>query len=214
MSIVHWNKINKVNLKFCNNGFDEKDLSPSLDIKIRPNQKKEICVVLLNETNEELIINSSVFQWTLNSLWNIICSDSDRLTWDFLLNNFDMFSWDISLLPNQKIVRYFTLYASDNASWQYYSCFSVNLKESERLSSNSPFWLLIRKAANIKITVSWKPYNFQWFDDIISSLENYNRQIWIAWVSIFGVLFVYVLFNMSKKDKKANLKSRKASHKK
>jgi len=50
-------------------------------------------------------------------------------------------------------VKYFVLSANDVASGNYYVCFTINLSTTEKLSANSPFNLVVRKAGNIKISV-------------------------------------------------------------
>jgi hypothetical protein len=53
---VHNNQINKVVLKFCNNGFGANQLASTLDLVMRPGQKKEVCVALVNQSNDTLEI--------------------------------------------------------------------------------------------------------------------------------------------------------------
>ena len=63
----------------------------------------------------------------------------------------------------------------------------------------SPFNLVIRKAGNISINVSWSPYHFQWFNDIVSWIKKYTRQIAIVWIVVCGVLLVLSLLPSKKK---------------
>jgi len=51
------------------------------------------------------------------------------------------------------LIKHFTLAADEVASGNYYGCFAINLNTTEKLSGNSPFNLVIRKAGNIKIFV-------------------------------------------------------------
>lgn len=210
MGLVHNNQINKVVLRFCNNWFEWKQLTTSLDLVMRPNQKKDVCIALVNQSNDSVSIVGSVVPWSINTNWNMVCSNAGDLTGEFVVSKFDGFSW-IVLKPQQELVKYFTLSSSDVASGKYYSCFAINLTTSEKLSANSPFDLVIRKAGNIKTTVIGQPYRYQWFDDILAWLDKQTRMIATIGIIVCGLLLVYILFPIGNKKKSLN---KKPNHKK
>jgi hypothetical protein len=116
-----------------------------------------------------------------------------------LLNNFSDFTRSFDLSSKEQLIKSFTLGADKSLSGNYYICFAVNLTEAQKLSDNSPFNLVIRKAGNIKINVSWSPYRFQWFDDIVSWVNKNTKQISISWMIACGLLLVLALIPSRKK---------------
>ncbi len=199
LSKVHNNEINNVVLRFCNDWLEANQLSTKLDLKMRPNQKKDICVALINESSSSVNIVASVVPATLNDNWNIVCSNTGDLEAWLLLNNFSDFTRSFDLSSKEQLIKSFTLGADKSLSGNYYICFAVNLTEAQKLSDNSPFNLVIRKAGNIKINVSWSPYRFQWFDDIVSWVNKNTKQISISWMIACGLLLVLALIPSRKK---------------
>lgn len=213
MWLVHNNQINKVVLKFCNNGFDPNQLTTTLDLLMRPGQKKEICVALVNQSNNTLTVVWNVVPGSINTNGNMLCSNAGELTGDFVVSDFESFSGNnIVLWPQEQLIKHFTLSASDISSGEYYACFTINLNTTEKLSASSPFNLVIRKAGNIKVSIMGEPYRFQWFDDILSSLEKNTRTISIVGIIVCGILLVYSLIPMIRSKKKSSIKN--SNHKK
>ncbi len=212
MWLVHNNEINKVTLRFCNNGFSSDQLTTSLNLVMKPWQKKDICVALVNQSNISLTVVWNMVPGSLNANGNIVCSNAGELSGDVVVSDFSSFSTPIVLAPQGQLVQYVTLSAADVASGNYYSCFAINLNTIEKLSKNSPFNLLVRKAGNIKITVFWSPYRFQWFDDGIQYLKNNIRDISIVGIILCWWLLVFSLFPVF--HRKNTWISKKTLHKK
>ena len=208
MSRVYGNQINKVVMRFCNNGFESDKLSNKLVLSMRPGEKEKICVAFVNQSNTSVTIQSSIFSAQLNENRNYLCSNKDTLTWDLFISDFSQLWEDVTLDPQWQFISYFTI-ASDNlASWNYYGCFTYNLNVKEKLATWSPFELLIRKAANMQITVEWSPYYFQWFDDALLFVK--NEASWVSKGSISVSLLILILLVLkiifSKKNKKSKKK--------
>jgi len=72
---VHNNKIKDVAFKFCNNGFETEQLSSTIDLTMRPNQKKEVCVVLVNQSNDSLSVVANLVPGSINANGNMVCSN-------------------------------------------------------------------------------------------------------------------------------------------
>lgn len=212
MWLVHNNQINKVVLRFCNDGFGPSQLTSSLNLVMRPGQKKSICVALVNQSNIDLTVVWSMVPGSLNANGNIVCSNAGELSGDVVVSDFSSFSTWIHLAPQWQLVHYFTLSAADIASGNYYSCFAINLNTIEKLSKNSPFNLLVRKAGNIKITVFGSPYRFQRFDDAVYYVKNNIRTISIVGIVICAWFLAFSLFSVSRK--KNTWMSKKTNHKK
>lgn len=212
MWLVHNNQINKVSLKFCNNGFGTNQLSSSLDLIMKPNQKKDICIALVNQSSTPLRIVANIVPGSLNANGNIVCSNVAGLTWDFTVSDFEELSGVVDLWAQQQLIKHFRLSASDVASGKYITCLAINLETSEKLSASSPFNLVIRKAGNIKVSVMWEPYRFQWFDDIMLLVKKNTRTIAKIGIIVCGILLVYSLIPMIRSKKKSSIK--KPNHKK
>lgn len=193
------NEINNVVLKFCNDWFETDKLSSKIDLNMRPNQKKEICVALVNQSSSDLEIIANVVPWSLNDNWNIICSNNGNLVDWINVSNFEQFSGLIQLWAQKQLIKHFSLSTDVVSSGNYYACLTINTNVTEKLSESSPFNLVIRKAGNISINVSWSPYRFQWFNDIVSWIKKYTRQIAIVWIVVCGVLLVLSLLPSKKK---------------
>lgn len=212
MWLVHNNQINKVVLKFCNNWFTTDQLSSSLDLVMRPGQKKDVCVVLVNQSNDSLNIVGNIVPGSINPNWNIICSNVGQLTWDIFASDFSVFEEPVVLWPQEQLIKHFVLSANDVASGNYYWCFAINLSTVQKLSESSPFNLVVRKAGNIKIKVEWSPYHFQWFNDILRFIQKYTRGIAIVGLIACWLLLISTLVPIfGKKNKKIQ---KKPTHKK
>lgn len=212
MWLVHNNQINKVVLKFCNNGFGANQLASTLDLVMRPGQKKEVCVALVNQSNDTLEIVWSVVPGSINANGNMVCSNAGELTGDFVVSDFESFSEPVVLWPQEQRIEYFVLSANEIASGKYNSCFAINSTTTEKLSANSPFNLVVRKAGNIKVTVLGSQYRFQWFDDILALIQKNTRNIAMVGLIACGILLIFVLIPMFREKKKGIAK--KETHKK
>jgi hypothetical protein len=104
------------------------------------------------------------------------------------------------------------LSANEIASGKYNACFTINSTTTEKLSANSPFNLVIRKAGNINVSVLGTQYRFQWFDDILALIEKNTRIIAIIGLIACGMLLISVLIPMFRGKKKGIAK--KETHKK
>ena len=212
MWLVHNNQINKVVLKFCNEWLWANQLTSTIDLTMRPNQKKEVCVAIVNQSNDTLEIVWSVVPGSINANGNMVCSNAGELIWDVFVSNFAAFSEPVVLWPQEQRIDYFVLSANEIASGKYNACFAINLTTTEKLSANSPFNLVIRKAGNIKISVEWGLYRFQWFNDILFFIEKNTRIISIIGLVACGLLLLSVLIPMFRGKNKVITK--KTTHKK
>lgn len=211
MKLVGNNQINKVAFKFCNYGFEQNQLTPSLDMVMRPNQKKDICVVFGNQSNDSLRVVASVVPGEINANGNMICSNNGQLTGDLTVSDFEELSWIIILGPQEQIIKHFTVSSTESASGKYDWCLAINLETSEKLSETSPFSLVVRKAWNIKISVIGEPYRFQWFDNIFSWISKNIRTIAKIGIIICSILLIYSLVPVFRSKKKT---SKNPTHKK
>lgn len=192
MWLVHNNQINKVVLKFCNNGFAADQLSSSLDVVMRPGQKKDVCVALVNQSNAAVTIVGNLVPWSINPNGNMVCSNAGEFTGDVTSSDFTAFAEPVILWPQEQSIKYFTVSASDIASGKYYTCFTINLNTTQKLSENSPFNLVVRKAGNIKINILGTPYRFQRFDDALSLVKHHTRNIALIGLIACGLLLISV----------------------
>ncbi|MDD3262877.1 MAG: hypothetical protein PHR61_03440 [Candidatus Absconditabacteria bacterium] len=212
MGLVHNNQINKIVLKFCNEGLGANQLTSTIDLTMRPNQKKEVCVAIVNQSNDTLEIVGSVVPGSINANGNMVCSNAGELIGDVFVSNFAAFSEPVVLGPQEQRIDYFVLSANEIASGKYNACFAINLTTTEKLSANSPFNLVIRKAGNIKISVEGGLYRFQWFNDILFFIEKNTRIISIIGLVACGLLLLSVLIPMFRGKNKVITK--KTTHKK
>lgn len=212
MGRAYSNQINNVAMKFCNDWFESYKLTSKLDINMRPGQKKEICVVFVNQWSEVVDIVANIVPGSINDNGNIVCSNVGNLSTWLTVSDFEQFSGWMQIWAQKQFVKYFWFATDKLSSGDYYACLTINTSVSEKLSESSPFNLVVRKAGNIKINVSWSPYHFQWFDDILSLIEKNTRGIAIVGLIACGLLLISTIIPIfSKKNKKL---SKKPMHKK
>ncbi len=210
MWIVYNNDIKNVVVKFCNDWLVSEKLTSKLDLVIRPGQKKDVCVVFANTLNAPLSIVAKIVEWSIGENWNIVCSNDILLTWwDVFVSNLSGLDSNINLSAQEQLIKNFSISSLKYSSWMYYWCLAYHLDQTEKLSNNSMFNVVVRKAMTIRINVEWSPYRFQWFDNIISWINIYTRQIAIVWIILCGVLLVLSLLPSRKKTLE-----KKSTHKK
>jgi len=203
LSKINNNAIKNVTVNFCNDWFD--NLTKNLNFSARPWQKKEICIVFANTSDESITILSNFVSASVNNNWNLVCDIAWVDTWKMQLDLSDISTW-IVLWAKENIIKKIYVYFDKNLSGNQYACLTIQLPTTEKAWAGSMFNMVVRQASNISMIISGKPYSYQWFDNIILTLKNNLNTIYKILIGIFSILIVYNIFDISKDKKKKNHK--------
>jgi hypothetical protein len=206
--MVKNNQINNVVVKFCTDWLTAQHLQSEIEFSLRPRQAKDICVILVNQSDQSITLVPEILAATLNTQWNIVCSSNTPLTWDFFVQDFGDVWKNIVLASWEQFIGRFTVKTLDSWSGKYYWCLGIS-SDLQELSPNSPLYLKIRKAIYMNVVIGWELYYFQWWDNFVSLLFSNQRRIAQAWIILCVLWLIYFSIPLISPHKKKPKKSSK-----
>lgn len=199
MSKVNQNSINGVSIKFCNDWLDK--VVDRLQFSTRPWKKQEICVVMVNNSEEPVTVISSFVTASASNNGNPVCSTIWFTGDDIKIDLADMSTW-IVLWAKETVVKKIYVGFAKNYSGNTYACLAIQSPVVQKAWNWSIFNLVVRKASPLLMIVAGEPYNYQRFDDIIMLIKNNLNTLYKILIWVFAILIVYNIFGISKKDNK------------
>lgn len=201
------NTLEKVKLRFCNE-LKENNVTTELLIQMRPWQKKEICMLFLNNGDTTWDILRWFTDATINEKWLMVCGIDTPS--DFIRHIQKNKTWSISIPPHNQLIQRTEYHASKNESGNIYACVSFRIDQEDQTTPGSPFKIIARKIGNIKIQLSWSTYVFWRWDDFKETIIK-NPIILKITIGILWMWLIVVVFGSSKKwtNRKDQAKSRK-----
>jgi len=208
---IKWETINDLNfiwMRFCNNWLELEKLTNSLQLKIQPGQKKDLCMVFFNTSSDKSIDMKFGFSSTnINKEWGISCDDDMTTKNDFSklidqINN----TWFI-LPPNGKIIKKLKIFIPLTYTGNIiYWCLSYKINKEEKMEPGQMFLLVFRKTAPIQIIVTWGVYQF-WRRDDIKDVYTINKTtILKIIIAILGLWIILTIVQTTKKKPQAKKK--------
>lgn len=192
-------------LRFCNDGFQENQLTNNLTLQMQPGQKKDICVVFFNNSTQTEKVriwfsegkkqSNWVVTYEANSSWNDFDTLIKRDSYDDLV-----LSW------GEKIVKKFRIYIPESATGNIYGCLGYHLPENYSQKTGDIFGIIIRKAAPIEVLVTWSVYKLGRRDDMKYAYTD-NKQIILK--VLIAVLAIRLVVTIIKTDKKKDTQQAK-----
>jgi len=191
------NDIQSVRSLFCNDNKTTRDV----ELTMRPWQRKEICMILLNSSNTPIPILFWFTEAILDKDWVPNCQGEN--TWNMfdksIKNN--ILSW-ITIPASWTIIQRFTYVADKLSSGDIYGCFWFSINKKETLKDGNMFLIIPRKVSYIKVKIRWDVYNFGWLDDMKDVYNINKNSIFTVIAIVLGILIIITIFQKdSKKDK-------------
>ncbi len=202
---VNSNHLDSLSFYFCDDGFD--DIKPNQDIFLRPWQKKEICLLFVNSSEDyEMPLSVWFVDADIWSDWKFICSN-DNNTWMFFnLLKLNQEDFDMILNPWQKFIKKIIFEAPKNLTWEIYGCIWYFINKDLAKTADGLFTIVNRKVWLFKANISWDVYKWWFIDDIKFFVKN-NQSILIKiFIFVVAVLLLQSLYSIFKSHKSKSKK--------
>ena len=197
-------EINVVQTMFCN----DNQLSKNLSLSIRPWQRKNICVVFSNTSDEPVNVEVWFSEWEINNVWTVVCNkDMQDNTFN---NQITKYSTGIVIPASGNVVKLFQYATSKDATGKILWCFGYKINKQFKINTWDMFLIIPRKVGHITIDMSWSIYNYGWRDDVKFAYTD-NKQIVLK--VLIGILAIWLIATIAKPNKKKSEEKSKKSKK-
>jgi hypothetical protein len=167
---------------------------------MRPWQRKNICVMLFNTSNEPINLTFWFSSWQKNKDGVPVCDGDIGITNIFSKHILNNITSGMVVPASWYIVKNFSFLSPKDASWSIMGCFQYQLEGEGQAQPWGMFILTTRNVWYIHIKFKWKPYKYWWWDDIKDSL--YKDTILKTIIAIIIILIIITIFQKDTKDKK------------
>lgn len=195
------NKMERIVFIFCNSWFQTNQ--SKLEIKSRPWEHKEICIIFGNKNTEKVDIIMWFPNWWEEKKWKILCNAD--ITWKNqitnLMNEKSKANLYFSLAPKEQVIKKFYIKIPDTQTWNIFWCWSFKIKWNLQLASSwGMFNIEIVKKIPIQINITWSIYQYQWIDDLNYSITDNKENILKWFIAIVWLrLIISIIQSASKK---------------
>lgn len=187
-------RLNKIQLVFCNDWIETNKLTRILKIESRPWEKKDICIWVWNLGTQEVDVILSFSKAIKDKNDLRICQD-DTTSWNDFSNmiyskNFNnIYNIEKSLKPWESKIERAKILIPQNASWIIIWCVSHKIKGDVSRWSWAIFDVIVRKSSPIKITITWSVYKHQRLQDLKKDTIN-NKD------TVFKIITGIIIFRL------------------
>ncbi len=189
--------LQKTQARFCNDHKATKDLN----LFARPWQRKEICVVFINQSSTPKNIIFWFSEGVKISDWAPSCqadSTYKNIFSKYIKNS--TITWVI-IPASGTSVQKFTYVVPKNATGNMFGCFGYQMNQKETIKEGNMFLIVPRKVGYISIVVTWSVYQFWRRDDTKEIYTTNKTGILKTLVVIISLTLIRTLFGGKKKTK-------------
>lgn len=192
-----------VQARFCNNN----NLTKDLQLEMRPWERKEICIILSNPSNESIDLLWWFSKGILNNEWTPTCQDNMTGN-EFSKQIIPNIKTGVTIPASGNVVKIFKYISSKNLTWNTFWCFGFKINKEEKIKNGEMFLIVPRKVGYIYVNMTWSVYNF-WRRDDIKDVYTTNKQIVLKiLIAILAVRLVYTIVQTGKKKEKHPVKKK------
>jgi len=188
-------KLNHINTKFCNNWFKDEKLVHNIDIKIRPGEEKEICIIHYNTSSKDIYLWWWFPDNTKEPNWGFNCSSN------YSRNNpfskfIKPFEEKIIKVPaNWYVIRKTTIKFPVWVNWIQKWCFAY-WEDPWNLTWWQMFLFVLRKIHYINFSIEWKNYT-----KIEKTIDTFFKNKNILIYTLLIVVFLLLILEIKKQIK-------------
>lgn len=194
--------IQNIQARFCN---DDK-LTKDVKLDMRPWQREEICVILINQWTKPMPLLFWFTEGTIDDNWIPHCqsdmTNKNEFSKKILQNSI---TW-IIIPASWNIVQKFTYISSKSASWNMLGCFGYKIDKEVVKDTGALFLITPRKVGYIYVHMTWSVYQFWRIDSIKDTYINNKSIILKIIIAILSIRIVITLFQTGKKKEKHHTK--------
>ncbi len=154
--------IQNIKARFCN----DDELTQFLDLEMRPWERKEICVILGNDSDTPANVLLWFSEWVINEDNAPICDGDDSNKNNFAKQIVPRITTGVIVPAYGNIIQKFWYTAPKSASGNVFGCFGFKNNKEEKIESGKMFLIVPRKVGYIYINITWDVYNFGRRDNI------------------------------------------------
>lgn len=205
------NDLFKILMFSCNDGIKENKLTKQFILQARPWQEKKICLLVYNTLKRKVDLTLSFYQWEKDKenvfCWNMSAKDN----FSPLVQDITWWTFWLSLLPEQQIVKNFEIKIPQESTGNIYWCIWATIDGAVIKNTGDMLGIVVRKPISIAITVTWSVYKFWRIDDIHDIYIQKQSSILKIIISILVLWLVTTIFYPGNKKKKGHTKKNQNS---
>ncbi len=193
------NNINNIWLRFCNDGIENDKLTTTLDMKMQPWGRSDICTIFVNRSAD---VNTKIIVWftsgTVEKDGTTTCGENwSTSVFYHLIKGDDNKSFVLS--GKEQSIKKFKIVLPTTATGTIQGCLSFYLPDNYSKGTWDIFGIMVRKVAPIGITVTWAVYNL-WRRDDYKELYTANKSSFLKFIiAILGIWLIVTVIQTSKK---------------
>ncbi len=192
------NDIEGTKLRFCNDWLIEEKLTSNAVISLRPGQTKKMCVVLFNNTPND--INFYIWFTQANKDQNgaYLC-DSNVMdnTFSTYIQNYEA-DKKMFIKGGSQIYHKFNLEIPKTQTGDIHGCLSYTIDDWYSYNAGDTFAIRIRKVSPIEVVVTGSVYHFWRRDHSKELLADNKATIAKILVAIFSVWLIVTILKTTK----------------
>lgn len=195
--------LQNIQARFCN---DEKNLTRDITLEMRPGQRKEICIVVNNLSQESVWLVWWFTQANKNDVDVLVCGWDMSTTNDFAKAISPRPTSEITIPAGGSTIHRFIYTAPHNATGDQAGCFGYQMQQQEEREPGAMFAVIPRKVGYINIHISGERYPFWRVNNLATLYTNHKQIILKTIIAILSVwLFITIIktIKQSTKDKKS-----------
>lgn len=191
------NDLENIQSVFCNDNTITRDLK----LKIRPWEKKEICIAFANLSWKPISIVFWFSEGSIDKSGSPSCKEN--MTGNLFSKHIkdNIFEW-ITIPVSGTLTQKFLYVAPKNISGEMFWCFGYKIDKEEKIKNWNMFLIVPRKVWYIQIDITWDVYNFGRRDDTKKIYIQYERKIFTVIAIIFGIWIIISIFQKDTKKRK------------
>lgn len=197
--------LNNVRLRFCNE-MNKNIFTDDLWLKMRPWQKKEICIVLTSKAAMPINVLVGFSEATVDEKWRITCGNDISYTNRFSQNIINGPMTGIIVPASGSTIQRFRYYAPQTSTGDEYGCVVYKINQEEKIATGQMFLVLVRKIAPVYINITGDIYNFWRWDDIKYIYTDNQKIILKIILAILVIRLVITIVKTAKKKSKPTKK--------